>query len=79
MTAKEQVLVEAPAWAEEQAQRALRAAHGKSAEHAVDEWGDLDAQTHAEAAAVMRDLDQAERAEFGETIAEAWGRTPKRS
>jgi hypothetical protein len=38
----------------------------------VEEWGDLDAQTDAATAASMHDLDEAERAEFGETIAEAW-------
>lgn len=70
MTAKERVLREAPSWSEEQARAALAAAEGRI----VDEWGDLSAQTDAATAAVMRDLDEQERAEFGETIGEAWGR-----
>ena len=70
MTAKEKVLEQAPRWTEEQAKAALAAAEGRI----VDEWGDLDAQTDAASAAVMRDLDEQERAEFGQTIGEAWGR-----
>jgi hypothetical protein len=38
MTAKEQLLAEAPQWSEEQAARALRAAAGAT----VDEWGSLE-------------------------------------
>ncbi len=39
----------------------------------VDEWGNLSAMTRAAAGAMLQRLDEAERAEFGETIAEAWG------
>lgn len=40
----------------------------------IDEWGDLRAQLHAATADAMRDLDEAERAEFGETLWERWQR-----
>jgi hypothetical protein len=70
VTAKEKVLEQSPRWSEEQAEAALAAAEGRI----VDEWGDLDAQTDAAAAAVMRVLDEQERAESGQTIGEAWGR-----
>jgi hypothetical protein len=39
----------------------------------IDEWGNLSATTRMAAARVMRDLAEDERAEFGNTIAEAWG------
>ncbi len=70
MTAKEKVLKQAPRWTEEQAEAALAAAEGRI----VDEWGDLSAQTDAAAADTMKRLDEEERAESGETIAQAWGR-----
>jgi hypothetical protein len=44
----------------------------------VDEWGDLSKLHEVSTREIMRRLDEQERAEFGETIAEAWGRTPKR-
>jgi hypothetical protein len=79
MTAKQQVLAEAPDWTEAQAELALRAAHGEWSHRTVDEWGDLSSMTRAAADATMRRLDEEERAQFGETLAEAWGRGPKRS
>jgi hypothetical protein len=59
MTAKEQLLREAPAWSEHDAEIALRAVERERA-HVVDEWGDLDAQTDAAASRVMRDLAEKE-------------------
>jgi hypothetical protein len=44
----------------------------------IDEWGDLDEMTDAAGADLMADLDEEERAEFGETIGEAWGRERRR-
>ena len=44
----------------------------------VDEWGNLSTTTKMAAASVMRDLAEEERAEFGETIAEAWGYESRR-
>jgi hypothetical protein len=44
----------------------------------IDEWGNLSATTRMAAASVMRDLAAEERAEFGETIAEAWGYESRR-
>ncbi len=58
MTAREQVLAEAPRWTEEQAERALRAAAGAT----VDEWGDLDAFTAEASRATLRRLDEEEAA-----------------
>jgi hypothetical protein len=48
-----------------------RAANGTNA--AVDEWGDLDTQLDRAADDLMQRLDDEEIAEFGETIAQAWG------
>jgi hypothetical protein len=58
VTAKEQVLAEAPRWSEEQAARALRAAAGAT----VDEWGDLDQFTAAASRGMLRRLDEGEAA-----------------
>ena len=58
MTAKEQLLAEAPLWSEEQAERALRAA----ANATVDEWGDLDAFTARASLDLLRRLDADEAA-----------------
>lgn len=57
MTAKEKLLERAPRWSEEQAERALRAA-----ESAVDDWGDLRAQTQELAEHAERRLSERERA-----------------
>jgi hypothetical protein len=40
----------------------------------VDEWGNLSAMRRSLSARTMRRLDEAERAEHGETIGEAWER-----
>ena len=73
MTAKETLLLQAPSWSEHDAEVALRAVeHEHETTPIVDEWGNLDKQTDATTAVSMRDLDEAERAEFGETIADAW-------
>jgi hypothetical protein len=56
MTAKEQVLAEAPAWTEEQAARALRAV----AQATIDDWGDLDAFSADASKATLRRLDEEE-------------------
>ncbi len=60
MTAKEQLLREVPTWSEHDAEIALRAVQRERADHVVDEWGDLDAQTDAAASRVMRDLAEKE-------------------
>ena len=39
----------------------------------VDEWGNLSAMKRASTSRVMRRMDEEEIAEFGETIADAWG------
>jgi hypothetical protein len=58
MTAREQVLAEAPGWTEEQAARALRAV----ARAAIDQWGDLDAFSADASRAMLRRLDEDEAA-----------------
>lgn len=40
----------------------------------IDEWGDLRAQLDAASTEPLRELDEAERAEFGETLSESWER-----
>jgi len=65
MTAKEQLLAEAPSWSEDQAERALRAAHGAGEpdpERTADEWGDLSAFSAALTSDSFRRLDEEERA-----------------
>jgi hypothetical protein len=52
---------------------ASRGTSGADPDDAVDDWGDLDAQTDAAAGDLMARLDEEEIAEFGETIAQAWG------
>lgn len=49
------------------------AAQGVQPDDIVDEWGDLDAQLDGAAGDLMARLDEEEIAEFGETIAQAWG------
>lgn len=61
MTEKEQLLREVPGWSEHDAEIALRAVERERADHVVDGWGDLDAQTDAAASRVMRDLAEKER------------------
>jgi hypothetical protein len=71
VTAKEQLLQEAPRWSEHDAKVALRAVEheheqeGKDEHEAgdiVDEWGNLSAMTRASTARAMRRLDQEEAA-----------------
>ncbi len=65
MTAKELVLQEAPTWSEEQAERALRAAHVEPDAmpgDIIDDWGNLSAMTRAAAGDLMRRLAEEEAA-----------------
>lgn len=66
MTAKEQLLEEVAAMSEPQAASWLdvieRERKARDQARNVDEWGDLDAMLDAEAADVMRELDEEERA-----------------
>ena len=39
----------------------------------IDDWGNLSAMKRASTSRLMRRMDEEEIAEFGETIAEAWG------
>ncbi len=39
----------------------------------IDEWGNLSATTRASAGSMLQRMDEEELAEFGETIADAWG------
>jgi hypothetical protein len=76
MTAKDLVLLEAPRWSEEQAERALRAAHAKP-EDIIDDWGNLSAMKRHAADRKMKRLTEEEIAANGHTLAEAWGYEPK--
>jgi hypothetical protein len=71
MTAKERVIADAP---EEQAQAALVAARRTVPGDIVDEWGNMSSFMRSSSASVFKRLDGEERAEFGETLAESWGR-----
>jgi hypothetical protein len=86
MTAKETLLKEASRWTEHDAEVALRAVEQ---EHASDQQRSAiddaiiasytqipqeDLGTAKATARVMHDLNEEERAEFGETIGEAWRR-----
>jgi hypothetical protein len=86
MTAKELVVQEAPTWSEEQAERALRAARLEPEEIVAsrveeqakpndpdDDREDMRAMAVESSLGVLRRMDEEEVAEFGETIAEAWG------
>jgi hypothetical protein len=74
MTAKERVIADAPGWTEEQAQAALVAAQGTVPGDIVDEWGNLSSFARSSSASLFKRLDEQERAEFGETLAESWER-----
>lgn len=71
MTAKEKVLEMAPRWSEHDANVALRAVEREGNAGDSDEWGSISEMTGAAATQVMQDLAEEERAQFGETIAEA--------
>jgi len=76
MTAKELVLEEAPTWTEEQAERALRAAHRDVEEKPgdiIDDWGNLSAMKRRSSAGLMKRLSEEEIAANGQTLADAWG------
>ena len=52
MTAKELVLREAPTWSEEQAERALQAAHVEPGD-VIDNWGNLSSMGRASTSRAM--------------------------
>jgi hypothetical protein len=60
MTAKEQLLQEAPGWSEREAEVALRAVACEHEGRTVDEWGDLDEFTARASSAMLRRLDEEE-------------------
>ena len=60
MTAKEQLLQQAPGWSEHDAEVALRAVQRAHAEPAVDGWGDLDEFSARASSATLRRLDEEE-------------------
>lgn len=62
MTAKEQLLQEAPSWSEHDAEIALRAVHGEHAGQTTDEWGDLSEFHEIAFGETMRRLSEEERA-----------------
>jgi hypothetical protein len=72
MTAKEKVLDLAPRWSEHDAEVALRAVEREHNTSDLDDWGNISKMTGAAATQVMQDLAEEERAQFGDTIAEAW-------
>jgi hypothetical protein len=61
MTAKDLLLQEAPTWSEEQAERALRAAHAEPGD-IIDDWGNLSAMTRASTARAMQRMAEEEAA-----------------
>jgi hypothetical protein len=77
MTAKDLLLAEAPTWSEEQAERALRAAHAEPEDakpgDIIDDWGNLSATKRHAADRKMKRLTEEEIAANGQTLAEAWG------
>lgn len=75
MTAKEKLLERVTKLSEAEAGETLRLLDDWKPGDMVDEWGSLSAMTRASADRTMRRLDKEERAELGETIEEAWGRT----
>jgi hypothetical protein len=82
MTAKEQLLRQAPDWSEHDAEVALRAVereHGTEARPGdiIDEWGNLSALRRASSTRKLGRLDREEIAEHGETIGEAFARAER--
>jgi hypothetical protein len=61
MTAKELVLQEAPTWSEEQAERALRAAHVEPGD-TIDDWGNLSAMARSSTSRAMHRMAEEEAA-----------------
>jgi hypothetical protein len=62
MTAKEQLLQEAPGWSEHDAEVALRAVEREHADSDTDEWGDISKVHEAAFAETMQTLAEEERA-----------------
>jgi hypothetical protein len=63
MSAKEQLLRQAPSWSEHDAEVALRAVEREHGGEVVEEWGDLDAWSDAAMRGAMRELDEVEATE----------------
>jgi hypothetical protein len=74
MTTRERLHKLVDELSEQEADETLRFAVARHEGRNVDEWGDLDAFGAALMGDALRRLDEEERAEFGETIAEAWQR-----
>ncbi len=60
MTAKEQLLQEAPRWSEQDAKVALRAVEREHTGRNIDQWGDVDEFTARASEAMLRQLDEDE-------------------
>jgi hypothetical protein len=78
MTAKEKLHKRVEALSEEEAQRVLAGLEDMHPGDVIDDWGNLSAFTRALSADTFRRLDEAERAEFGETIGETWERESRK-
>jgi hypothetical protein len=74
MTSKERLHKLVDELSEAEAEETLRFAVGRHEGRNVDEWGDVGTFGDALMGDALRRLDDEERAEFGETIAEAWER-----
>lgn len=74
MTAKEKLHEWVETLSEEDAEWWFAALRNARPGDVIDEWGNLSAFTRAGTADTLRRLDEEERAEFGETIGEAWER-----
>ncbi len=72
MTTKERLHRLVDELSEAEADETLRFAVARHEGNNVDGWGDLDAFGEALTGGALRRLDEEERVEFGETIAEAW-------
>lgn len=75
MTTKQRLHQLVDELSEQEADETLRLVIARREGKIVDEWGDLDAMVDRAANQVMRDLDEEERALFGETLGEAMQRT----
>jgi hypothetical protein len=62
MTAKEQLLQEAPDWSERDAEIALRAVHREHADGSGDEWGEISKVHEVAFGETMKRLAEEERA-----------------
>jgi hypothetical protein len=82
MTAKEQLLRQAPDWSEHDAEVALRAVEHEHETEArpgdiVDEWGNLSALRRVSSTRKLGRLDREEIAVHGETISDAFARAER--